>query len=194
MRSMFSYVGSGPNQEESVSSQGQDHFLNLECRRDREVSVHTAQTSRIQYRSRSHVSHEENTRSMQLEIDHLRRRLRREQRRKTPSSSDPSSDDNGDGSYRPRSRTPPNESFSYDEDCHYNCRNKSPSRKGLSNDAMSRALNQISKSPFTRRIEGGKLPRRFTQPASPCIMVERTLWNMLATLIREWLFTQRMRL
>ncbi|XP_075633828.1 uncharacterized protein LOC142606347 [Castanea sativa] len=29
---------------------------------------------------------------------------------------------------------------------------------------MSRALNQISKSPFTRRIEGGKLPWRFTQP------------------------------
>ena len=30
---------------------------------------------------------------------------------------------------------------------------------------MSRALNQISKSPFTHRIEGGRLPRRFTQPA-----------------------------
>ncbi|XP_075655154.1 uncharacterized protein LOC142625362 [Castanea sativa] len=29
---------------------------------------------------------------------------------------------------------------------------------------MSRALNQISKSPFTRRIEGGKLHRQFTQP------------------------------
>ena len=29
---------------------------------------------------------------------------------------------------------------------------------------MSRALCQISKSPFTRRIEGGKLPRRFSQP------------------------------
>ncbi|XP_023886129.1 uncharacterized protein LOC111998252 [Quercus suber] len=29
---------------------------------------------------------------------------------------------------------------------------------------MSRALNQISKSPFMRRIESGKLPRRFTQP------------------------------
>ena len=29
---------------------------------------------------------------------------------------------------------------------------------------MGRALNQISKSPFTLRIEGGKLPRRFTQP------------------------------
>ena len=29
---------------------------------------------------------------------------------------------------------------------------------------MSRALNQISKSPFTRKIKGGRLPRRFTQP------------------------------
>ena len=29
---------------------------------------------------------------------------------------------------------------------------------------MSRALNQISKSLFAHRIEGGKLPRRFTQP------------------------------
>ena len=29
---------------------------------------------------------------------------------------------------------------------------------------MSRALNQISKSPFTRKIKGGRLPRQFTQP------------------------------
>ena len=29
---------------------------------------------------------------------------------------------------------------------------------------MSRALNQISKSPLTHRIEGGKLPLQFTQP------------------------------
>ena len=29
---------------------------------------------------------------------------------------------------------------------------------------MSRALNQISRSPFMRRIEGEKLPRRFNQP------------------------------
>ena len=29
---------------------------------------------------------------------------------------------------------------------------------------MSRALNQISKSPFTRKIKGGRLTRRFTQP------------------------------
>ena len=29
---------------------------------------------------------------------------------------------------------------------------------------MGRALNQISKSPFIRRIESGKLPQWFTQP------------------------------
>ena len=29
---------------------------------------------------------------------------------------------------------------------------------------MSRALNQISRSPFTLRIEGGRLPQWFTQP------------------------------
>ena len=29
---------------------------------------------------------------------------------------------------------------------------------------MSRALNQISRSPFTRKIEEGMLPQRFTQP------------------------------
>ena len=30
---------------------------------------------------------------------------------------------------------------------------------------MSRALDQLSKSPFTRCIEGATLPRRFQQPA-----------------------------
>ena len=29
---------------------------------------------------------------------------------------------------------------------------------------MSKVLNQISKSPFTRKIEGAKLPWRFHQP------------------------------
>ena len=87
------------------------------------------------------------------------RRLCHERRRKTPLSSNPSSDDDGDGSYRPRLRTPSSESFSYDEDHHYKHRSKSPSYNGLGNDAMSRALNQISKSPFTYRIEGEKLLR-----------------------------------
>ena len=54
--------------------------------------------------------------------------------------------------------TAPSESFSCDKDHHYEHKNKSPSRKGLGNDALSRALNQISKSHFTHRIEKGKLP------------------------------------
>ena len=85
-------VGSGPHREESVGSQCQDQFLNLERRRDREVSIHTTHTNRSQSRSGNHVSHGENTRNMQLEIDHLQRKLRRKQCRRTPSSSEPSSE------------------------------------------------------------------------------------------------------
>ena len=81
-----------------------------------------------------------------------------------PPNSDFSSNDEEGGSYRPRSKTPLSESFSYDEDYHHKYKNKSSSSKGLGNDAMSRALNQISRSPFTCRIEGGRLPRWFTQP------------------------------
>ena len=101
---------------------------------------------------------------MQLEIDRLRRRLRHERRRRTPPSSNPSSGDDSDISHQLRSQTPPNESFSCDQDHHYRRRRESLSRQGLGNDAMGRALNQISKSPFTRRNESGKLPRWFTQP------------------------------
>ena len=80
-------VGLGPNHEQSVGSQCQDHFLNLEQRRDREVSVHTTHTSRIHSRSGSHVSYGEDTRNLQLEIDHLRRNLCCKEMRGTPSSS-----------------------------------------------------------------------------------------------------------
>ena len=146
-------VGLRPNYGESVGSQRQDQFFNLERGRDREVSVHTTHTSRSQSRTGSHVSRGESTRNMQLVIDHLWRKLRHKQRRGTPSSSKSPSDDD---SYRSRLRTPPSESFSCDEDRHYRWRSKSPSRRGLGNDAMSKALHQISKSPFTWRIEGGK--------------------------------------
>ena len=89
---------------------------------------------------------------MQLEIDHLRKRLHHERQRQTPSNSDFSSNNDGDGNYRPKSRTPPSESFLCDEDNHHERKNKGSSFKGLGNDAMSRALNQISRLPFTRRI------------------------------------------
>ena len=62
-------------------------------------------------------------------------------------------------------RTPPSESFSYDEEHHHKCRYKSLPRKGLGNCAISKALNQVSRSPFTRRIEGARLPQQFNQLA-----------------------------
>ena len=154
-------VGSRPNQEESVGSQCQDHFLNLERMRDCEVSVHITHTSRSHYRSGSHVSHGEDTRNLQLEVNHLCRKLCRKQKRGTPSSS--KSQSNDDDSYRPRSRTPPSsESFSYNEVRQHRKRSRSSAYRGLGNDVMSKTLRQISKSPFTQRIERAKLPRRFT--------------------------------
>ena len=81
--------------------------------------MHSMHTSRSQSRGGSYISHEENTRSMQLEIDRLRKKLRRKRQRRTPSDFNPSSDDDRDGSYMPRSRTSLSESFSYDKDRHY---------------------------------------------------------------------------
>ena len=157
-------VGSGPHQQESTGSQRKDDFLNLERRRDREGSVHTTHTSRSHSRVGSHVSQEQNNRAMQLEIDQLKQKFRHALRERTPSNSDISSEGEKDASYRQRSRTPPNKSFSYDEEHHHKRRYKSPPRKGLGNEAMSKALNHISKSPFTRKIEGVGLPRQFHQP------------------------------
>ena len=71
-------AGSGPRQVESKGSQRQDDFLILECRRDRGGSVHTVHTGGSQSRTGSHVSHAKNTKDMQLEIDHLKRKLRHE--------------------------------------------------------------------------------------------------------------------
>ena len=101
---------------------------------------------------------------MQLEIDNLKKKLRRAHWKRTPSSSDISSNDEEDDNYRERSKTPPSKTLSYDEERHPKRKYKSQPHKGLGNDAMSKALNQISKSPFTRKIEGAKLPRQFHQP------------------------------
>ena len=57
----------------------------------------------------------------------------------------------------------PSETFSYDEEYHHRRRYKSSPCKGLGNDAMNKALSQVSKSPFTQNIEGASLPRRFHQ-------------------------------
>ena len=81
-----------------------------------------------------------------------------------PPSPDTPLDDENDDDYRQRSRTPPSETFSNVGERHQSRERRSPSPRGLGHDAMSKALDQLSRSPFTRRIEGAALPRRFQQP------------------------------
>ena len=73
------------------------------------------------------------------------------------------------------SRTPPSESFSYDEKHHHKRRYKSLPCRGLENDVMSKALNQISKSPFTLKIEGKNFLGVSINPRSPSTIAGRTL-------------------
>ena len=58
-----------------MGSQRQDHFRDLEQKRDREGSVHTTHTSRSHSWGDGHLSREKNIKVMQLEIDHLKRIL-----------------------------------------------------------------------------------------------------------------------
>ena len=102
---------------------------------------------------------------MQREINDLKRKLCHAQRRQSHLNPDLPSDDESDDDYRQRSRTPPSETFSYEEKHYQRRKRRSPSLRGLGHDAMTRALDQLSKSPFTRRIKGATLPRRFQQPA-----------------------------
>ena len=101
---------------------------------------------------------------MQREIEDLKKKLRQAQRNQTPSSSDISSNDEGEDSYKECSETPPSESYSYEEEHSHKRRRKGSSRRGVGTKVMNKALNQISKSPFTWRIEKAKFPRRFHQP------------------------------
>ena len=172
-------VGSGPHQEnprqaspqqtEPIGPQGQnnppDPRPNPSNGRNREGSIHTTQTSQSHSQVGSRISQRRNNyQAMQREIDDLKKKLRRAQRRQSLFSSDTSSNEEEDVSYRRRSRNPPSETFSYEKELHPEWRCKSPSGKGLGNDAMNKALDQISRSPFAHRIEGAKLPWRFNQP------------------------------
>ena len=146
------------HQAKSRGSQHSNPCRSLERRGDCEGSVQTAHTSKSQSRGKSHVSYAKNDRDIQHEIDELKRELRYTWRRRLFPNSEQSSEETDDASYRRRFRTPPRESFSYDEEYHHRRRYKSPPRKGLGNDAMNKALSQISKSTFTRNIEGASLP------------------------------------
>ena len=101
---------------------------------------------------------------MQREIDELKKDLHHARRRCTSPNSKLSSKETNDATYRRRSKTPPSETFSCNEEYRHKRRNKSPPHKGLGNNAMNEALSQVSKSPFMRNIEDASLPRRFHQP------------------------------
>ena len=145
-------VDASLHQAESRGSQHSNPFVNLQHRGDHEGSAHTTHTSRSQSRGKGHVSHAKNDRDMQREIDELKKELCHAQRRHSLPNSGLSFDEIDDATYRQRSRIPPSETFSYDEEYRHRCKYKSPPRKGLGNDVMNRVLSQISKSPFTRNI------------------------------------------
>ena len=119
------------------------------------------------FRRKSYVAYEQgDEKAMQREIDDWKKQLRRTKQKQYPSSSDVFSNDEEDIVYRQRSRTPLNESFSFEDEHFHQRKRRSPSHKGVGNDVMKKALIQISKSPFTRGIERAKLPRRFHQPSA----------------------------
>ena len=127
--------------------------------------MHTVHTDGSGFRRKGYVAHEQgDEKVMQREIDDLKKQLRRAKQKQSLSSSDVYSNDEEDTIYRQRSRTPPSESFSCEDEHFHQRKRRSPSRKGVGNDVMKKVLSQISKSPFTRGIERAKLPRRFHQP------------------------------
>ena len=152
------------HQAELGGSQRNNSVVNPQQRGDHEGSVQTAHTSKSQSRGKSHVSHAKNERDMQREIDELKKKLRCARRRRSSPDSEPSSEETDDATYRRKSRTLPSETFSGDEEYSHKRKNKSLTHKGLGNNSMNEALNQVAKSPFIRMIEGANLPRRFHQP------------------------------
>ena len=150
-----------PHQAKSANVRQQDEFLNLERERDwenyQEGNMHIVHTGGSSFRRKGHVAHKQgDEKAMQREIDDLKKQLRRAQQKRSPSNSDVSSKDEKDTIYRQRSRTPPSESFSCEEEHLHKRKHRSPSRKGVGIDVMKKALSQISKSPFTRGIEKAK--------------------------------------
>ena len=167
-------AGSGPHQTsphhaESANVRQQDEIHELEQEKDldnyQEGSLQTLHIGGSGFQRKGRVVHEQDDeKAMQREINDLKRRLRRAQWKQSLPSSDVSSNDEENTIYRQRSRTPPSESFSCEEEHPHKRKRKSPSRRGVGTDIMKKALSQISKSPFIREIQKAKLPRRFHQP------------------------------
>ena len=107
-----------------------------------EGSLHTVHTGGSGFRRKGHAVYEQgDEKAMQREIDDLKRQLRRAQQKQSSSSSDVSSNDEEDTIYRQRSRTPPSESFSCEEEHLHKRKCRSPSHKGVGTDVMKKVLS-----------------------------------------------------
>ncbi|XP_030939905.1 zinc finger Ran-binding domain-containing protein 2-like [Quercus lobata] len=140
------------HQAESRGSQHGDPRRSPERREVHKGSVRTTHTTRSHSRGKSHVSrgkshvsHAKHDGNLQREIADLKRELRLARRERSPPCPEPSSKESDGASYRRRSRTPPSETFSYEEKHRHRRKRRSPPSKGLGNDAMNKALSQISK-------------------------------------------------
>ena len=140
-------------------------FVNLEQRRDRD-KAHTynerasfVQSEQTGQHHARHNSHDEEVYNLKRKVDQFHRRLHRKARiraERTPTWRHGSSFED-DRSYRWRSRTPPIESFTYSScntssEGHHCKRSTTPPRRSQGNDAMGKALLQISRSPFSKRV------------------------------------------
>ena len=88
------------HQVESGGSQHSQSEVNPQQRGDREKSGQTMHTNRSQSRGKIHVSHVENEKDMQREIDELKKKLHRARRRRSSFESESSSGGTEDVTYR----------------------------------------------------------------------------------------------
>ena len=136
-----------------MGSQRRDQFVNLERMRDRHMAhthnerasfMHSKRTGQHQG---SHNSHDEEVYNLKKKVDRLRRGLHRKTRIRKERNPTPgqSSSSESDGSYRPLSRTPPNESFMLSShhtsrEKHYCKRSRTPLKRSQGNDAMGKVF------------------------------------------------------
>ena len=137
---------------EPVGSQRRDHFVNLKRRRDRYMAyTHSERVlfihfERIGQHKASHNTRNEEVYNLEKKMEWLRRCLCRRTRMREDRTPSPYQDlsTGSDESYRPQSRTSPNESFTSSShrtsrQKHYHRKSRTPPRRGEGHDAMGKA-------------------------------------------------------
>ena len=136
------------------------------------MSVHSDHKSRSHSYSMRHPSRDQEMNYFRMEVGHLRWQLRQRvhiRKHRMPSPS-PSSNSEGEWSYRRRTKSPQSSTYeapphSFREKRRPHQRSRTPLQGNMEDDAMSKALRQISPSPFSDYIEDTELPHRFAQLA-----------------------------